>query len=213
MISVFQEFSFVQAGFCNAKESLLLQNPILMTQVHSADVLVLDTIPQVSPECDALATKNPDLKLTVKTADCAPVLFLDPVAKIVAATHAGWKGAFQGILENTVLTLLQMGSTIDNIHVAVGPHLTQQSFQVSPEMKALFPKTEHHFFKTQDDGLYFDFTGYIKHRLERIGIQHIEIHALDTFLDTAYNSYRRDKNNPDRQYSFIQLTKGVPDVR
>ena len=209
MISVFQDFPCVQAGFCNAEESLSLQSPILMNQVHSADVLVLDQMPDASPSCDALATHTPDLKLTAKTADCAPVLFVDPVAKVIAATHAGWKGAFQGILENTIVTLLQMGATISNIHVAVGPHLTQKNFQVSPDMQALFPKTEHHFFEVRETGLYFDFTGYILHRLKRAGVQHIDAHAIDTFADSTYNSYRRNKEDPARQYSFIQLTEGA----
>ncbi len=209
MISVFQDFSCVQAGFCNAAESPSLQDPILMNQVHGVDVIILDQKPITPPSCDALATHTPNLKLTVKTADCAPVLFFDPVAKVIAATHAGWKGAFQGILENTLLTLLQMGATIPNIHVAIGPHLTKKNFQVSSDMQSLFPKTEHHFFELRETGLYFDFTGYILHRLKRAGVQHVDTHAIDTFSDSAYNSYRRNKEDPARQFSFIQLTEGV----
>lgn len=209
MIPVFQDFSCVQAGFCNAQESPTLQDPITMNQIHGADVIVLNQTPNTPPSCDALATQMPGLKLTVKTADCAPVLFFDPVAKVIGATHAGWKGAFQGILENTMLTLLQMGATIPNIHVAVGPHLTQENFQVSPDMQSLFPKTEHHFFETRETGLYFDFTGYILHRLKRAGVQHIDVHTIDTLADLTYNSYRRNKEDPARQYSFIQLTEGA----
>jgi len=209
MIFAFQDFSFVRAGFCNAEESLSVENPFLMTQVHSADVLVVDHQSKTAPECDALVTNVPDVKLTVKTADCAPVLFLDPATKSIAAAHAGWKGAFQGVLENTILTLIKMGADITHIHAAIGPHLTQKSFQVSPEMQALFPKTEHHFFESRESGIYFDFTGYLKYRLERAGLQHIEIYALDTFSNPDYNSYRRNKDNPARQYSFIQLIKGA----
>ena len=209
MISVFQDFPCVQAGFCNAAEGPNLQDPILMNQVHGVDVIILDQKPESPPSCDALATHTPNLKLTVKTADCAPVLFFDPVAKVIAATHAGWKGAFQGILENTILTLLQMGATIPNIHVTIGPHLTKKNFQVSSDMQSLFPKTEHHFFESRETGLYFDFTGYILHRLKRTGVQHVDTHAIDTFSDFAYNSYRRNKEDPARQFSFIQLTEGV----
>ena len=208
MIPVFTDFSCVIAGFCNAQESPALESPVLMDQVHSTDVLILNEKPTIAPQCDALASTVPGLKLTVKTADCAPVLFLDPVAKVVAATHAGWKGAFQGVLENTILTLLQLGATLPHIHAAIGPHLTQQNFQVSSDMQNLFPKTEQHFFASRADGAYFDFTGYLMHRLKRTGIQHIDLYPIDTFSDTAYNSYRRDKANPARQYSFIQLNQG-----
>ena len=209
MISVFTDFSFANAGFCNAKESPSLKNPILMNQVHSADVLVLTETPSEPPSCDALVTTQQNLKLTVKTADCAPVLFLDPTTQVVAATHAGWKGAFQGVLENTLLAMLKLGAKIDDIHAAIGPHLTIQNFQVSSDMQMLFPKTEQHFFKSTDTGVYFDFTKYIQHRLTRSGIQYIETYPIDTFSDMAYNSYRRDKENAARQYSFIQLTKGA----
>ena len=209
MIPVFEKFSNVHAGFCNAKESPDLELPILMQQVHGADALIITHPPQAAPQCDALITKTPYLKLTVKTADCAPVLLVDAQAGIVAAVHAGWKGTFQGIIENTILSMLKQGASMDNIYAAVGPHLTQQNFQVSPEMKALFPITEQLFFHDTPHGIYFDFSGYILHRLKRIGLEHIEIYPIDTFSNLDYNSYRRDKNNPARQYSFIELMKGV----
>ncbi|MBQ3695988.1 MAG: peptidoglycan editing factor PgeF [Alphaproteobacteria bacterium] len=209
MISVFNDFPFIHAAFCNAKESLSVQNPIIMNQVHGADVLILNDTPKHAPDCDALVTNQVDLKLTVKTADCAPVLFLDPHAKIIAATHAGWKGAFQGVLENTLLTMVKLGASVDNICAAIGPHLTKKSFQVSSDMRALFPATEQHFFESGSSGIYFDFTGYIQHRLKRVGVQRIDTFDIDTYSDLTYNSYRRDKQNPARQYSFIQINKGA----
>ena len=201
----FQNMERIEAGFCDAQESLIQTNLILMNQVHGADVLILTEAPPDMPSCDALVTKIPHLKLTVKTADCAPVLFVDPVAQIIGAAHAGWKGAFQGIMENTLLTMLSMGATLKNIHVAIGPHLMQQSFQIGPDMKHLFPKTEQHFFKQIDTGVYFDFTNYLVHRLKRTGLTNIEVIALDTYSDQRYNSYRRDPNNPARQYSIIMI--------
>ncbi len=213
MRTVFEEMKGVQAGFLDAAESPLFSEPILMTQVHSADVLVVDKMPDFAPECDALVSTQPNLKLTIKTADCAPVLFVDPVANVIGAAHAGWKGAFQGIMENTVLKMLELGATISNIHAAIGPHLTQQSFQAGADMKVLFPKTEHRFFKENQNGLYFDFTGYLVHRLKRAGIRDIRLQVVDTFTSPDYNSYRREPENPARQYSFINLTtKGALDV-
>jgi len=202
---VFSTCSFISAGFCNAEESLRLNQPILMNQPHGADVLVIDAMPQSCPDCDALVTTTPGLKLTVKTADCAPVLFVDTRKHIIGAAHAGWKGAFQGILENTILTMIKLGATPNTIVAAIGPHLTQQSFQISPEMQALFPPTEACFFKQSSEGIYFDFSSYLYHRLQRAGISKIEQSPIDTFQDKTYNSYRRDPTNPARQYSFIQL--------
>ena len=207
MIRVFDEFPFIEAGFCNAADSLALDHPILMQQVHSADVCVLDKVPAESPKCDALVTNTVDLRIAAKTADCAPVLIVEPKKHLIAAVHAGWKGAFQGIIENTILTLLRMGADLSQIHAAIGPHLTLASFQVSSDMQSLFPKTEANFFETRDTGIYFDFTSYVRHRLTRAGIEHISCYPIDTMTDTAYNSYRRDPQNPARQYSFIMMKK------
>ena len=202
----FQEFDFLTAGFCNAKESLDLAYPILMNQVHGTDVLVLTESPKEAPSVDALVTTTPHLKLTIKTADCAPVLFVAPEKRIIAAAHAGWKGAYQGILESTLLQMIQLGANVDQIRVAIGPHLTKKNFQISADMQKLFPQTEQQFFTQTDSGSSFDFSTYLKHRLIRAGVQDIFISSIDTFEDSSYNSYRRDPKNLARQYSFIELT-------
>ena len=203
--SSFQDLSFIEAGFCDAKESLENPPPFLMNQVHGADVIILDKLPTNDLDCDALITTTPRLQLTIKTADCAPVLFVDTEKHIIGATHAGWKGAFQGILEQTILTMISLGARCESIRAAIGPHLTKEHFQISEEMRALFPKTEHRFFETTAHGIYFDFTGYLCHRLTRAGLKHIENIPIDTFANTDYNSYRRDALNPARQFSFITL--------
>ena len=208
----FSLFLNIQATFYNAKESLSVDDPILMNQVHGADVIFLTEKPTGRLDCDALITKEPNLKLTVKTADCTPVLLADPQNHIVGAVHAGWKGAFQGILENTIFAMIRHGAELKNIIAAVGPHLTQASFQVTENMVSLFPKTEMHFFKNTENGTYFDFTGYVVHRLNRIGISNVEVFDIDTFQNTDYNSYRRDPQNPARQYSVIYLTEGANHV-
>ena len=121
----------LNAGFCNAQESENNPPPFLMNQVHSADVLILTENPNETLTCDALITKEKGLPLTVKTADCAPILLADTTNQIIGAVHAGWKGAFQGVIENTLLAMLSIGADIHHIKTAIGPHLTQRSFQVS----------------------------------------------------------------------------------
>ncbi len=193
----------LEAGFYTAEESRHNPPPFLMNQVHSADVMILTDKPNKAPTCDALVTKEKGLQLTIKTADCAPILLADTEHQIVAAVHAGWKGAFQGVIENAILAMLSQGAHIQHIKAAIGPHLTQKNFQVAPEMQALFPITEQSFFQKTSTGIYFDFTNYLKHRLNRAGILDVEIIAIDTYTDLAYNSYRRNPQNPARQYSYI----------
>ncbi len=197
----------IQHGFCDREDSSTLQNPILMNQVHSADVLVIFQKPVEQPSVDALITKEKGLVLTVKTADCAPVLIADTKNKIIAAIHAGWRGAFQGIIENTILKMIEEGADISKMVAAIGPHIQKRSFVADEKMKALFPITEHCFFEpmAKTDSYLFDFDAYVIHRLKRAGITKIESVLDDTYSDKKYLSYRREPKNPKRQYSYIVL--------
>ncbi len=200
------ESEFIFHGFYNAKESEKLENIILMNQVHSADVLVIDEPLSQAPQVDALVTKTSGLALAVKTADCAPVLLCDKKNKVVAAIHAGWKGAFQGVIENTLLKMIEIGADVSCIQAGIGPHIQKESFEADEKMKSLFPVTEHHFFEIKEEGrYYFDFHGYVLYRLKRAGIKQIDSVLIDTYQDDRYLSYRRDPKNPARQFSVIKI--------
>lgn len=202
-----KEVARLEHGFYNAQDTATVTDAILMNQVHSADVLVIDKPLEYPPQVDALITKTPNLRLSVKTADCAPVLIYDAKAKMIAAIHAGWRGAFQGIIENTILKMLELGGDVNYMIAGIGPHIQQKSFQADEKMKALFPVTEYHFFTPTGEGYLFDFHAYVVHRLQRARIKHIDSVKKDTFADNSYFSYRRDPKNPGRQYSCIMLTK------
>ncbi len=199
------DLNWCQAGFYNARESEAITGTIKMNQVHSADCLYLTEFPKESPEVDALITDKPNLKLAVKTADCAPILIADKKKHLVAAIHAGWKGAFQGVIENTLLKMIELGGNPQNMVAGIGPHLQKKSFEISPEMYALFPKTEGHLFFDENGKIYFDFDAYVIHRLHRSGISVVESVGIDTYTDPQYNSYRRDPQNPARQLSIIEI--------
>ena len=202
----FSDLSWVKAGFYDKTECDKVDRPILMKQVHSADVLVLDTAPTEPPHLDALVTQKPGLNLTVKTADCAPILLVDTSSKTIAAIHAGWKGALQGVIETTLLKMLSFGAHIETIRAAIGPHLQKQSFQISNDMAMLFPVPEREQFITEtEEGLYFDFDAYVIHRLQRAGITDIDSCGIDTYTSSDYNSYRREPESHARQYSSIMI--------
>lgn len=208
-LKTFSQFKGIQHGFYDAKESFFVQDVILMNQVHSTDVCVIDSIPREPLSVDALVTKTVGLKLGVKTADCAPVLFADPVNGVIGAAHAGWKGAFQGILESCVLAMINQGAELKNIFAGIGPHLQKKSFEVSKNMLDLFPITQYTFFEILNDKILFDFHAYIVHRLNHIGLAGIDAVVIDTYTDPNYLSYRRNPKNPARQISMISLDKGI----
>ncbi len=196
----------IQHGFYNAYDTKDVINPILMNQVHSADVLVVEKPFVIPPQVDALVTTKKGLHLTVKTADCAPVLLADAQHNVIGAVHAGWKGAFQGIIETTILKMLEQGAVLENIVAGVGPHIQKQSFEADEKMRALFPVTEHHFFTPAQNGKYlFDFDAYVCHRLKRAGVENVVSIQDDTYQDKTYLSFRREPENPARQYSVICL--------
>jgi YfiH family protein len=198
---------FITHGFYDKIDTSTDTNPILMTQVHSADALFITQKPAEPPKVDALITQTPNLNLTVYTADCAPILLVDTTSKMIAAIHAGWKGAFQGLIENTVLKMIQHSANIDTIHAGIGPHIQQQSFEISPETQALFPLTESSFFKDKNNKIFFDFDSYVIHRLKRAGIQSIQSVGDDTYSNMRYFSFRRG-DTVKRQYSSIMITEG-----
>ena len=95
-----------------------------VTQTHSADVLTINTPADFTDgiKADAMVSNAKGIALGVLTADCAPVLFQDPEAGVIGAAHAGWRGAFGGILEATIKAMQALGAT--NIKAVIGRKIT-----------------------------------------------------------------------------------------
>src|SRR5690606_11024751 len=140
-------------------------------QVHSATALVIDAPfpPGAVPRADALVTRTPGLVIGAMAADCTPVLFADPGARIVAAAHAGWRGALGGILESTIAAMVGLGADRSRIRAAVGPCINQSAYEVGPEFEAEFLRADPEnarFFARNSTGTrsHFDLPGYVEHR-------------------------------------------------
>lgn len=104
-------------------------------QVHGVRCAVLDAPWDVPPEADAVATRLPGVAIGVVTADCGPVLFEDVAAGVVAAAHAGWRGAVAGVLEATVAAMVGLGADPARIVAAVGPCIGQASYEVAADLR------------------------------------------------------------------------------
>ena len=90
-----------------------IENLVTVHQVHSADVVRVGQPMSARPKADAMVTAVPGIGLGILTADCQPVLFSDPVAGVIGAAHAGWRGAQSGVLEAVVAAMVQLGSRRD----------------------------------------------------------------------------------------------------
>jgi YfiH family protein len=101
-------------------------------QVHSPDVVIVAApwTPDRRPRADALVTKEPGLGIAITTADCGPILFADERAGVVAAAHAGWRGAAGGVIEATIAAMERCGADRARVVAALGPMIRQQSYEV-----------------------------------------------------------------------------------
>lgn len=184
------------------------ENLVTVRQAHTAEV-VEATKPwpvEAAPEADALVTKVPRLVLGILTADCAPVLFADPKARIVAAAHAGWRGALGGVLDNTVTAIEKLGGKRRDILVGIGPCIMQRSYEVGEDLHTAFLEDDddnHMFFASGPrPGHYlFDLPGYIAKRLVRVGVTEVMPTPCDTFREeTRFFSHRRATRRNEAAY-------------
>lgn len=179
-------------------------------QVHSADVIEV-TQPSWSgerPKADAMVTRNPNIGLGILTADCAPVLFSDPDAKVVGAAHAGWKGAMSGVTENTIDAMIRLGAKRENISAAVGPCISQKAYEVGQEFFETFADEEdsytRFFINGKDDKMQFDLPSFVLHRLREAGIKTASWIGECTYSDPAkYYSYRRTTHAGEPDYGRL----------
>jgi YfiH family protein len=184
-------------------------------QTHSADVVVLEEPPGDAPCADALVTARTGLAIGVLTADCVPVLLADAGAEVIAAAHAGWKGALGGIIEATIAAMERLGAARWRIAAAVGPAIQQESYEVGPEYYDRFIAADaasaRFFAASGREGHHlFDLPGYCATRLAAAGLGRVDVSDACTCRDGKdYFSYRRatHRGEPDygRQISAITL--------
>lgn len=174
-------------------------NLVTVHQVHSPTAIIVDQpwAAEQQPKADALVTNRADILLGVKTADCAPILLADAQAGVVAAAHAGWRGALDGVLDDTVKKMITLGADPARIIAAIGPCIGPQSYEVSAGFESPFlaqDSTNAQFFKpaAKQGHLMFDLPGYVADRLKRLGVQVVENVARDTMSDeNTFFSHRR----------------------
>jgi len=174
-------------------------------QIHSAIVVEASAAGWTErPRADAAVSATPGIAVSVLTADCAPVLFWEPRAGVVAAAHAGWRGALDGLLEATVAAMERLGARAGDIAAVVGPTISQAAYEVGPEFRARFVAVDRDHDRFFVDGvagrLRFDLPGFVIERLRRAGV------GTAVWLGACTYS------EPERFYSYRRATHaGEPD--
>jgi YfiH family protein len=182
------------------------ENLLSVWQIHSPDAVVA-TGPWAGqrPRADAIVTRTEGLALGVTAADCGPVLFVDPNARVIGAAHAGWKGALTGVLESTVEAMETLGAERGGIVAAIGPLIRQPSYEVGGEFVERFIEADAEngaFFlpASRAGHAMFDLAGFIRMRLENAGVLMIDDVGVDTYSDERFFSYRRSVHRQEKDY-------------
>ncbi|HET8584533.1 MAG TPA: peptidoglycan editing factor PgeF, partial [Casimicrobiaceae bacterium] len=186
-------------------QAFLPSPPVWLAQVHGADVATIGpTAPPAPPRADAAITREPDVVLAARVADCMPVLFADRDASVVAVAHAGWRGLAASILENTVAA---MTCSPARIVAWLGPAIGRRAFEVGSDVYDAFvgqDASARTAFTAKSPGKWLaDLEALAQMRLARAGVHAIDGGGLCTFSDRArFFSYRRDGTS-GRMAAFV----------
>jgi YfiH family protein len=179
-------------------------------QIHSATVLVAERAwGDERPEGDGVVTTEPGLVCGALSADCAPVLLADPNARVIAAVHAGWRGALAGVVESAIDAMTQEGASPMQITAVVGPCIGPKSYEVGEEFLRAFTDKDasfETFFSpaTSPDKRLFDLPGFVLSRLRAFGVNRCDWTGHDTYADEAlFFSNRRATHRGEGDYGRL----------
>jgi len=164
------------------------KNIFLIHQVHSNKFVFINKdikfYEKERIKADAIITNQERLPIAILTADCAPILLYDNKKKMIAAIHAGWKGAFKGIINKVINFMLKNGCKKNQITAAIGPCIKQNSYNVKEDFQKKFIKKDRKnriFFKKKKNTIFFDLPNFVKSQLKSNKITKIDTINIDTF--------------------------------
>ncbi|MDP3489488.1 MAG: peptidoglycan editing factor PgeF [Phenylobacterium sp.] len=185
-------------------------------QVHSARAEIAErSWGAARPEADGVVTATPGLICGALAADCAPILLADPEGRVVAAAHAGWKGALSGIVADTVAQMERLGARRDRILAAVGPCIGPASYEVGLEFLDRFVEADAahgRFFRpgAAPDKRQFDLPAFVLAQLAAAGVEQREWVGRDTCAEADHffsnrRAFQRGEEDYGRLLSAIVL--------
>ena len=183
------------------------ESVITLNQIHSSKVIYFENEISIKNRLtgDAIISNVTNVGIGVLAADCAPILFYDPNKKLIGCAHAGWKGALNGIITNTVKKFNELNSRCDDLIAVIGPCLNENNYEVEIDFLNNFTtknKDNKKFFrKINNKKFLFDLRSFINKEILSLGIKNIENIEIDTFSEKEFfYSYRRSKHNKEKDY-------------
>ena len=185
-------------------------------QIHSNKFVFLrkdSKIKTSSIKADAIISEKIKVPIAVLTADCVPILIYDKSRKIIAAIHAGWKGAYKGIVRRVIKFMLKKRCSPKNMTVAIGPCISEKNYEVKEQFREKFLKKDKQnivFFSVKKNKIYFNLINYIKKQVKSNLIKNIDTINIDTFnkrnnFFSARRSLKLNHNDYGRNISIIMI--------
>jgi YfiH family protein len=209
--NVFRNFQIVLKKIKSKSNKIFILN-----QIHSNKFCYIDKKSKIKNSKfvgDALITNKLSIPIAVLTADCAPILIYDKNIKMVAAIHAGWKGAFKNIVNKVIKFMIKKGCSPENMTAVIGPCISVNNYEVKKDFVKKFikkNKSAKKFFKITERKNYFDLSKYIHNQLKSLDIKKIDIINKDTFniknnFFSARRSISRNESDYGRNISIIMI--------
>ena len=188
-----------------------------MNQTHSNKVVIINKSNQYAKRvnADALITNVKNIAISVLTADCVPILIYEKINHIVACIHAGWRGAINGIVENTFNQIIKINKN-NSFYVAIGPCIGLENYEVGKKFYDEFiskNKTNDKFFSPKkNDKFLFNLREYVNFKITKYDVKFVENVDLDTYTEKEnFFSFRRSRKLGEKDYGRCISTIGLID--
>jgi len=181
-----------------------------MEQVHGSQVVRVSKKDdgKIIPNCDALITNDPAVKLCVRVADCLPIFVSDPTSNVKAVIHTGWRGLSKGIIKSAIKKMEnQWKVENDKLRIFIGPHICQKHYEIKSDVVEKFKKYPKAIIQ-KDGKIFLDLAKVAKLQLLLLGIkkENIKIDKRCTFEDPKLFSYRRNKTKERNLFTLDKCT-------
>jgi polyphenol oxidase len=185
-------------GFGTRHSAITQDAMASLKQIHS-DISFVAAAAGCLGEGDALLSAEPGVTVSIRTADCLPILLADPKTGAVAAVHAGWRGTAAGIVESTVQRMVaELGARRESLLAAIGPGIGACCYEVGLDVALKLGETQ---------AGKVDLAEINRRQLVRAGVREIDVVSPCTFCNPdEFFSYRREAEQAGRMISFVQVT-------
>jgi polyphenol oxidase len=183
-------------GFGTRHSSLSQDAMVSLKQIHSDIILLADRDTGCVGEGDALLSSRPSVTVSIRTADCLPILLADTQTGAVAAVHAGWRGTAAGIVGLTVKRMIaELNARPEDIVAAIGPGIGKCCYEVGQDVALKLGESQAGKVDLAENN---------RRQLQAAGVREIDVVSPCTFCEAEqFFSYRREAEEAGRMISFI----------